>query len=409
MMKQFFSPEVPADEKFIQKTDETFRLHRQALLAPFDPLKDEDYLALALKHGKWLRERFERVYFFGMGGSVLPAVALFGSNADESGIRFVETYSGSAFREVIESVNGNAHYVFVSKSGATLETCIECAVITRRLEEKGLNSAHHVTVVTAKSNSMLMKLAPPECYVLPLPDHISGRYSAFTHVAALPAAVKGEEFFNEILTGGRAVLEGVAEGALVETGAEFLRHAWTWYRDGARVMGVWTYDEPLRPLARWLRQVWCESLGKKGAAFDPDVLLVWGPEDQHSVLQQFMEGEDRRFYLFISAESDGPGDSDEVVFLPETVSKVMELRQGLNLKDVETAQREATASALVESGHRVAFINIGNGGNGVLGRAYFMAYMMFLVPLAGFIQGVDPFNQPGVELGKVRTREKLKA
>jgi glucose-6-phosphate isomerase len=153
------------------------------------------------------------------------------------------------------------------------------------------------------------------------------------------------------------------------------------------------YSDRLRSLALWFQQLWAESLGKAGNG--PTPLPAVGATDQHSQVQLFMEGPHDKVVVFIAVSDVG-----DPVAIPSLHGEIVELGYlgGHSLAELLDAERRATAEALRQAGRPSMTIEVEKLDAHALG-ALFMLLQIATV-YAGALYGVDPLDQPGVELGK---------
>jgi len=238
---------------------------------------------------------------------------------------------------------------------------------------------------------------------IPMLDHdteIGGRYSVFSNVGMIVALARGLDA-QAIRAGGAQVLDELAGPAAEYAPAVGAATAIALAQDkGARVSVMMPYADHLSHFARWYVQLWAESLGKDGKGTTP--LAALGPVDQHSQLQLFMDGPaDHMITLIRPAHppSDPPMPADLAA------AAGVDYLAGLRVSELVSAQQRAIADALMRAGRPVRLIDVDKPDEATLGRL--LMHMMVETILAGHLLGVDPFDQPGVELGKTLTREYL--
>jgi len=163
------------------------------------------------------------------------------------------------------------------------------------------------------------------------------------------------------------------------------------------------YHSKLAAFSQWFVQLWAESLGKRRGeervGFTP--IPAVGPTDQHAQVQLFMEGPLDKFMTFIAVEQSHPLAVPEAVVLPEVFGYLA----GVPLHRLVEAELAATAQALAEAGQLSVTWSIPKVDAPHLGALF----MLFegITAVTGQMLGIDPFDQPGVERGKVLTRQGL--
>lgn len=283
----------------------------------------------------------------------------------------------------------------ISKSGGTLEMAAVLPLFEAWLQAAlGKAAAGRVAIVCGEDPNPLRAYAEARGYVcFDVPRGVGGRFSGLTPVGLLPAACLGLDP-RALLRGGAAL-----HPALLSANADHnpaLALAALHYaaqRQGRHVAVLWPYGEVLAPLGPWWAQLVGESLGKPGPEGPTGVtpLAARGPADQHSLLQLLVEGPDDKLTVFVTVE----GDHDLVV--PAAAGDLCRAA-GRSLQAILEAEQEATAFALAEAGRPTATLRLAAADAASVG-AFLLTWELAVV-LWGRLLGVDPFGQPGVELGK---------
>jgi glucose-6-phosphate isomerase len=179
------------------------------------------------------------------------------------------------------------------------------------------------------------------------------------------------------------------------------------FEDGKNISLFWFYNSATRWLGGWIQQLWAESLGKtlnrkNGLAhfFSTPVVAI-GSSDQHSILQQVMDGEKNKlvtFFRFDHIEKQGP-------ILAETLFKETAPLKNKNTGELIKAQAKGTADALTENGVPQMTLVLENLNEKSLGY-FFMTFQLVVSVLAEH-HDVNAFDQPGVQLGKLKTIDEL--
>ena len=195
--------------------------------------------------------------------------------------------------------------------------------------------------------------------------------------------------------GAASVLDGVlrgdeapppACGAAVEAGL------------GRGVSVLMPYCDRLAPFARWYCQLWAESLGKDGLGATP--VAAAGTVDQHSQLQLYLDGPADKMFTLILTDSVGDGGR-----IADDLAVDMSYMRGRTMGDLFDAEARATAAALAQRGHPVRVFRLAAVDERALGAL--MMHFMLETIIAADLLGVDPFDQPAVEEGKVLARAYL--
>lgn len=365
-----------------------------------------------------LGQAHDHVLVLGIGGSALGTKALLNAlrppawnELDDEGRDFfprltvldnVDPISVSAALRRIDPRRVLVNVI--SKSGGTAETMAQYLVVRAWLEEAlGAAAYRHLVFTTDPTRGALRELARREgIATLDVPPAIGGRFSVLSPVGLLPAALVGIDI-EGLLDGARQAIERSQSADLLQNPAAlYAALHWAADRDlGASINVLMPYSDRLREFGEWYRQLWAESLGKredrqgKTVHVGPTPLVAIGATDQHSQVQLFMEGPFDKVITFVAVEKVEeevpiPGRSDlppDLAYLP-----------GHSLAELLRAELEATASALAQSGRMSCTLRFSDLSARTLGEA--IMFFQVATGFAGAWYGIDPFNQPGVELGK---------
>jgi glucose-6-phosphate isomerase len=363
------------------------------------------------------------VIFFGTGGSSLGGQTLAqlgGWNipgvASETQMtrprtRFYDNLDGDTLGASLGAFDdlSGVRFVVTSKSGGTPETLVQALAAIDAVKVGGLASRVPdlflgVTepAVPGKANGLRALFSQ---HGIPMLDHhtgIGGRYSVFTNVGLLAAMARGLDP-SAVRAGGKAVVDSLlaARTAADLAPAQGAALAVALARErGIRMQVMMPYADRLGRFSSWFAQLWAESLGKGGQG--TALIACLGPVDQHSQLQLFMDGPREHLITVVRAPSAGVG--------PRINPQLAEgaglgYLAGRTAGDLVAAQAEALPQALAKAGRPVRTIDLAALDERSLGAL--MMHMILETILAADLMGVDPFDQPAVELAKVITRERV--
>ena len=382
---------------------------------PYASETAEQVRTLAEGYGQW----FEDLVVLGIGGSGLGAKALrdallgpfWNDRTDEERDHFPrlhvvdnpDPYTMSGLFERVDPAR--TLYNVVSKSGATAETMAQYLLIRERVDAVvGAEAARgHFLFTTDPTSGALRRIGEAEDIpMLPVPENVGGRFSVLSPVGLLPAAVCGVDL-TALLSGAAAMEERCRSGRLSENPAgvlaALLHHADRVQRRPIHVL--MPYSDRLRSVALWFQQLWAESLGKartiggEPTATGPTPVAAVGATDQHSFLQLLMEGPSDKVVVFIEVTDHGP---DSVI--PQRHPEIKELAYlgGHSLGELINTERRATAEALRLEGRPNATFFMPAVEESTLGQLLML--LQVATVYAGALYGVDPLDQPGVELSK---------
>ena len=341
-----------------------------------------------------------------LGGHMVPGVGLL---RDPPRLHFMDNLDPDSFATLLQRLPlATTRFVAISKSGSTGETLMQSAAVLAALKQAGLEKRIGELVLGlsepvsgSKRNGLRDLLAP---FGVPFLEHdtgVGGRFSVLTNVGLLPAAMLGLDI-GAIRAGAAAALAPVLERkpAVDVPAAVGAALSVALAERGKRIAVLMAYADKLERLARWYVQLWAESLGKDGKGTTPIGAL--GPVDQHSQLQLFIAGPRDKLFTIITVNAAGRGPRIEAEFAklcgePEFAGKT--------IGDLVAAQGRATAETLAKNGCPVRTIHLQKLDEAALGEL--LMHFMLETIIAAQLLGVDAFDQPAVEEGKVLAKKYL--
>jgi len=348
-----------------------------------------------------LRARSDVLVAIGIGGSYLGARAVIealATPAEAARVKFAGHHlSGRDHRDLLEALNGRRFAInVISKSGTTTEPAIAFRVLRAALEKAaGQDAARQLIVATTdKSSGALRALADREGYrTLAVPDDVGGRYSVLTPVGLLPIAYAGIDI--------ERLVQGAAACANALQVTDVARNPAYHYALARNVLLGKGYDteilamfEPrLHMFGEWWRQLFGESEGKdhKGVFPATDDFTT----DLHSLGQWIQEGRRAIFETFVIAES---GEFDLVIPREQHDLDELNYLAGRTLADVNREAYRATAAAHRAGG--VPNMTVGVDRIDALHLGALIYFFEKACGISGYLLGVNPFDQPGVEAYK---------
>jgi glucose-6-phosphate isomerase len=361
------------------------------------------------------RGKFDDVVVLGIGGSALGPIALRTSllkpqwnslSADERGgqprLHVLDNVDPRTIDALLARLNlERSVFVVTSKSGGTAETMAQYLVVRDRLNQQTKDAKSHIVFVTDPKKGALREIANAESIpAVDIPANVGGRFSVLTPVGVLPAALVGIDT-AQLLAGAGDIASRCRGDVLAQNIAgvfaslEFLADT----KLGRHIHVLMPYSDPLRDMADWFVQLWAESLGKHrqagDAGFGPTPLGALGATDQHSKVQLFMEGPADKTVAFIAVDEGGVD-----VSIPTLHQNVKELAYlgGHKLGELLSIEQRATAGALARRGRPNMTIHVQRVDAWHVGALFMLLEIATIY--AGELYGVNPLDQPGVELGK---------
>ena len=371
-----------------------------------------------------LGQAHEDVLVLGIGGSALGARALLTAlrkprwnEWDDEGREFfprltiLDNVDPSTVHAALARIDPRRVLVnVISKSGGTAETMAQYLVVHAWLENALGAAAHrHLVFTTDPARGALREIAARDgVATLSIPPDVGGRYSVLSPVGLLPAALVGVDVAALLSGARRAVERAEADDLLRNPAALYAALHWAADTDlGARIDVLMPYTDRLRDFAEWYRQLWAESLGKRvdregrEVHTGPTPLAAVGATDQHSQVQLFMEGPFDKVITF--AVVDDLGQDVPIPAVGEMLGSRplppdLSYLAGHSLGELLRAEYEATAGALAQMGRMSCTLRLPDLSAGTVGEL--LMFYQIATGYAGAWYGIDPFDQPGVELGK---------
>lgn len=368
---------------------------RERKEATFFRLVDDDAMwAEAANVGRVLREKFKHLVVCGIGGSSLGGQVV-SAIPERSRITYLENVDGDEFDRLLARLDAaTTGFLFISKSGGTIETLAAADYIRDEWERRGLDLKNFAHVMTESKGNALGRWATERGIPMTLlaPD-VGGRYSVLSPVGMVPAAMEGLDLAG-FRAGARRALANPELSArlMAETLLSFERGEW--------ITVFWFYDRMGRLAGGWLQQLWGESLGKatgrdgRPAPRVSTPMVALGAVDQHSFLQQIIEGARDKFVVFLRTDRAEGGRK----ILRQSGFSATKSLEGRSLGRLLAAEAMATEEALHQRGASTLTLKTEVLDEEGLGE-FFMTFQCVVAGL-GEALGINPFDQPGVELGK---------
>ncbi len=343
----------------------------------------------------------------GVGGSYLGARAAieminhsFYHSFDHSypHVIFVgNNFSSTYLSEVIDLLEGKDFSInVISKSGTTTEPAIAFRIFRKLLEERyGKEEARNrVFATTDRERGALKVLASDEGYeTFVVPDDIGGRYSVLTAVGLLPMAVSGINI-GAIMDGARQAFEDLSNLDLKRNAAyQYAVIRNIFYNKGKTIEILVNYEPHMKYFAEWWRQLFGESEGKDGKGIFPTSAKF--STDLHSVGQYIQDGRRDLFETVIKVKTPR---RDLVIEFDENDLDGINYLAGQTIDYVNTKAFEGALMAHTDGSVPNLVIEIPEMDAHAFG--YLAYFFQKACAMSGYLMGVNPFDQPGVEMYK---------
>lgn len=356
---------------------------------------------------------FNNMLVLGIGGSALGARAMqkaFAPGQDGPGYQgpwlwIADNVGAEQFEGYLAKLNPHETVVVcISKSGGTIETLSQYFLVREWLQKAlGDNWQKQMIVVTDAQKGYLRQEAQEKALAsLEVPDFLGGRYSGLSAVGLLPAGFIGIDW-RALLNGAMEVaapLIANPDGIAGHPSYKMAGWANALENNGYSQLIFFCYIPQWAAYGPWFAQLWAESLGKSGKGTMP--IPATGVTDQHSVNQMFLDGQRDKGCIFLTGHQsvEGPKFGKD---LPEQWHYL----RGKAFAALLEAEALGTRMALCKNGVPLLGIHMGSLKERAAG-----ALMMLLEAatiFTGWMMGINPVDQPAVELGKRLANSKLGA
>lgn len=284
----------------------------------------------------------------------------------------------------------------ISKSGTTTEPAIAFRILKKELEKRyGKDEAKkRIYATTDKSRGALKKLSDTENYeTFVIPDDIGGRFSVLTAVGLLPIACAGLDI-DELLAGAKKAYDDCNLPFEHNDCYKYAAIRNILYKKGKNIELLVNYEPRLHYLSEWWKQLYGESEGKNGKGIFP--ASVDFSTDLHSLGQYIQEGRRELFETVILIDEEN---SDIVIEKDDDNLDGLNYLAGKTLDFVNKKASAGTLIAHVDGGVPNLLITLSKATPYNLG--YLFYFFEKACAVSGYILGVNPFNQPGVEAYKI--------
>ncbi len=346
----------------------------------------------------------QTVIWIGIGGSGLgPRVIKEVFETDQTlELIVLDTIDPAVLETTLRTIDWKSTLLVVaSKSGDTLEPMSLFFLCYERMRKtKKIDLQEHVIAITDPDKGHLRSFCIEHgIRMLPLPSAVGGRYSIFTPIGLLPLALLDADL-SAFVRGAKEMDTLCQTAALDENPAAML--AATQFllesKRGYPIRVIMPYSMRLESLGRWNQQLVAESLGKNDS-HNPIPLAAIGTQDQHSLLQQWIQGPRKSWHLFIREEE------HPQLLVPGKVDDYFAFIAGKSFGELLDACYRGTSGSLTAVKRPHATITLTRLDSFHLGQLFFL--LMAEVVFLGKLYRIDPYGQPGVESGKQITREIL--
>ncbi len=368
---------------------------------------DKEEFERIKKAAQKIQEDSQVLLVIGIGGSYLGARAaieflrhgfynqISGDMRKTPEIYYVGNSISSSYIQGLIDVLGDRDFSInmISKSGTTTEPAIAFRVFKGILEKKygKEEAAKRIYATTDKARGALKNLATEEGYeTFVVPDDVGGRFSVLTAVGLLPIAVSGADI-DQLMEGAAAGRKAALENEFEENDA--LKYAAVrnlFHRKGKSVEILANYEPSLHYISEWWKQLYGESEGKDGKGLFPASVDL--TTDLHSMGQFIQDGSRIMFETVLDVETS----RDEIILQEEPVDlDGLNYLAGKNVDFINKSAMNGTILAHQDGQVPCMLVHIPAQTEFYLGQLFY--FFEFACGVSGYVLGVNPFDQPGVE------------
>lgn len=366
---------------------------------PFFP----DYIKEIKESANHIQNNYKNFVVLGIGGSTLNPQAIMGlrpyQDKQKTKVYFIDSIDPYKIEGLLETLDlENTAFLATSKSGGTVETLAQTLLCLTILKQHNISDiGKRFFMISDPIESPMRDLGEEiGATIFEHNPEIGGRYSSLTNVGLLPAAVAGLDI-EAIVAGARLFIEEMKTsktGLAVESASiSYLM------MEKAPITVMMPYVNRLYAFTTWFRQIWAESLGKDGKGSTP--IKAIGTLDQHSQLQLYLNGPKDKYFTLITLKEFTSNHKLEYPINHDSIHYL----QNKTLGDINRASQKATADTLINNGCPVRQIILNDMNEMTMG-ALLIHIMLETIITAG-LMGVNAFDQPAVEEGKILARKML--
>ncbi|ENY5646929.1 glucose-6-phosphate isomerase [Campylobacter coli] len=352
------------------------------------------------------KEHVKNIVLVGMGGSSCGVKALrdmlFDEKSNQRELFILDNTSSHSFSRTLEKIKlEESLFLIISKTGSTIEVVSLFKLLIEHFKLDIQELKKYFIFITDKDSKLHKEGENLGIKCFFIPANVGGRFSILSAVGIVPLCFCG---YN-----AKALLEGAKacfEDFFIHKKDEILQKAYHYCtHKSANINVLFSYSDAFKGFNEWYIQLIAESLGKKQGykriGLTPIALI--GARDQHSFLQLIMDGPKNKTITFLKIK-----DSQKAPVIPDIHFKFLDdLSNKVNLHDLLNAQCDATMHALIAENLSVDIIELEKLDAWHAG--YLMYYYEFFTSACGVMLGINTYDQPGVEVGKLILKNILKS
>ena len=337
-------------------------------------------------------KKFNTIIVVGIGGSILGLKSIYSFLKDQikKDFIFIDNLSAFDLKQKLKKKKFNQSlFIFISKSGSTLETLTNLNIIDSKVKLHSKNTI----CITEKKDSALYNYAKQKKMInIEHYDYIGGRYSVLSEVGMVPAYLMG----LDIKKFRKNLLFFLENKKLLSDSVAKISQFYLSKKINSMIIII--YNSHLNHFGYWLQQLMAESLGKKGLGILPVVSIA--PKDHHSLLQLYLDGpKDKIYYVIDLSKHKG------TKVAKNNFTKSLKYLNNKKIEQITNAQKNSFIEILKKKDISFREIKLKDISEETIGSLF--GYFMLETALIGKVIKVNPFDQPAVESVKILTKKYL--
>ena len=337
-------------------------------------------------------KKFKSIIVIGMGGSILGSESIYSflRNKIEKDFIFIDNLSSFDVKEKLNKKKiSQSLFIFISKSGSTLETLTNLNIINSKVK---LNYKNTICITEKKDSALFNYAKQKKIINIEHNNYVGGRYSVLSEVGMVPAYLMGlniKKFRKNLLFFLKNKIN------ILDTVAKISQF---YLNKKIHSIVILICNSHLNNFGYWLQQLIAESLGKKGLGILPVVSIV--PKDHHSLLQMYLDGPKDKIYYVIDLHNPTGTKVGKNNF-----NKSHKYLNNQKIEKITNAQKKSFIKILKKKNVSYREIKLKDISEESIGSLF--SYFMLETALIGKAIKVNPFDQPAVESVKTLTKKYL--
>lgn len=401
--------EIKLEKEEILKFYKKIEARNQGFYKIFD---DEKLLDEIEVFAKEVENKYKHIVVLGIGGSALGTICIRDALVKKQARKLwiIDNIDPNMICELEENIDyEKSLFLVVTKSGNTPETLAAYFYFRKNVEKQGLNVKNHFVFITDPTKGLLREIANKEGIKnFPIPENVGGRFSVLTSVGLVPAALMGVDI-RKLMEGGKKGRDlFLSENSDENLSYQIAKIQFELNKKGKSMTVMMPYSHNLFRFADWYRQLLAESIGKEFADSGEKIncgitpINALGATDQHSQSQLYNEGPNDKMFIFLHVEN---FDCNPIIPFELEGNPEFGFLKNISFTQLLHTEFSATRDVLTKNNRPNLTLKIEQIDEYNLGLLFliFEGSIAFL----GEMFGVNAFDQPGVELAKVLTKEYL--